>query len=121
MTAALREAEEEIGLCSVSILEAAILHRIGKLSLKGSLADFFAVALASKIQVLEISAAVALETDGLPGNFNGDPFDRTVAATARALRLIPVTTDAQIRDRAGLDEVEFYPFKPRLRSARPAP
>jgi len=106
------EAEPEIGLASVSILEAAILHCIGKLSVKGSLADFFAAGLARKIKVIEISAAVAIETNALPDEFHGDPFDRTVAATARAFRLVPITTDAQIRDHAGLDAVEYYPFKP---------
>ena len=108
--------EPEVGLASVSILEAAILHRIGKLSLKGSLADFFAAGLARNTKVLDISAAVALETNALPSEFNGDPFDRTVAATARVFQLVPITTDPQIRDQSGIDPVEYYPFKPHRRS-----
>jgi PIN domain nuclease of toxin-antitoxin system len=109
-------AEPEVGLASVSLLEVAILHRIGKLQLEGSLADFFAAGLVRQVQVIELSAAVALETNALPALFNGDPFDRTVAATARVLGLVPITTDAQLRDHAGLVAVEFYPFKPRRRS-----
>ena len=68
------------------------------------------------IKVLEISAAVALGTNALPDEFNGGPFDRAVVATARAFRLVPITTDAQIRDHAGWDAVECYPFKPLRRS-----
>ena len=41
----------------------------------------------------------------------GDPFDRTITATARALKLILVTADRRIRE-AEFCEVEFYPFKP---------
>ncbi|MBL9172545.1 MAG: hypothetical protein JNL10_03335 [Verrucomicrobiales bacterium] len=39
------------------------------------------------------------------------PFDRTIAATARALGLILITADRKIRD-ARFCEVVFYPFKP---------
>ena len=95
---------------------AVILHRIGKLQLKGSLADFLAAGFVRQVQVIELSAAVALETNALPAAFNGDPFDRTVAATARVLGLVPITTDAQMRDHAGLVAVEYYPFKPGRRS-----
>lgn len=109
-------AEPEVGLASVSLLEVAILHRIGKLQLQGSLADFFAAGLVRPVQVMELSAAVALETNALPAAFNGDPFDRTVAATARVLGLVPITTDARLRDHAGLVAVEYYPFKPGRRS-----
>ena len=109
-------AEPEVGLASVSLLEVAILHRIGKLRLLGSLADFLAAGLVRQVHVTELSAAVALETSALPAGFPGDPFDRTVAATARVLGLVPITTDAQLRDHAGLARVEYYPFKPARRS-----
>ena len=109
-------AEGEVGLASVSLLEVAILHRIGKLQLKGSLADFLAAGFVRQVQVIELSAAVALESNALPAAFNGDPFDRTVAASARVLGLVPITTDAQMRDHAGLVPVEYYPFKPGRRS-----
>lgn len=99
-------AEPEVGLASVSLLEGATLHRIGKLQMQGSLADYFGVGLVRQVHVLELSAAVVLETNALPAAFNGDPFDRTVAATARVLGLVPVTTDAQIRDHAGSVAVE---------------
>jgi PIN domain nuclease of toxin-antitoxin system len=115
------EAEDCLGLASVSLLEAAILHRLGRLALGGTLADFFASALARNIQVLEVSAAVAAETNALPPEFQGDPFDRTVVATARVLRLVPITTDLHIRDRGGLERVEYYPFKPGRHSEPSAP
>jgi hypothetical protein len=60
---------------------------------------------------------VGLETNALPAGFNGDTLDRTVAATARVLGLLPITMDAQLRDHARLMAVEFSPFKPGRRSA----
>lgn len=114
------EAEAEVGLASVSILEAAILHRIGKLAIKGTLAEFFAAGMARQIRVLELSPAIAVLTNQLPPEFNGDPFDRVVAATAKEFRLVAVTTDPQIRDFGCLEAVEFYPFKPKRRSKDPA-
>jgi hypothetical protein len=54
---------------------------------------------------------IAARTNELPESFPGDPFDRTIVATAAALNLTLVTADAAMRD-AGMCEVEFYPFKP---------
>jgi PIN domain nuclease of toxin-antitoxin system len=47
----------------------------------------------------------------LPQNFPGDPFDRTIAATAAVLGLILITPDPKIRD-ARFCDVEYYPFRP---------
>lgn len=103
--------EDEVGLCSVSLLEIALLHRLGKFKLSGELREFFEVALAQNVRVLELSPIVAARTNTLPPEFNGDPFDRTFAATAGELGLTAVTTDPQIRDH-GRCAVEFYHFKP---------
>lgn len=54
---------------------------------------------------------IARLTNDLPETFQGDPLDRTITATARALKLILVTADRRIRD-ADFCNVEFYPFKP---------
>ena len=99
------------GLCSVSLLETAILHRLGRLKLGGALSHFFAVALAEDLQVLELTPAIASRTNDLPQDFHGDPFDRTIVATAAVLNLTLVTADPAIRD-AQACSVEYYPFKP---------
>ena len=102
---------EVCGVCSVSYLETAILHRLRRLDLDGSLEEFFAVAHGQDIEPVELTPKIARLTNELPESFPGDPFDRTIAATARALDLILVTADRKIRD-TKFCEVEFYPFKP---------
>ena len=103
--------KEVCGVCSISYLETAILHRLGRLSLAGSLEDFFASAHGQDIETLALTPTIARLTNDLPDEFQGDPFDRTIAATGRALKLVLVTADRKIRD-AKFCEVEFYPFKP---------
>ena len=105
------ETDEKKGLCSVSLLETAILHRLGRLTLEGPLEHFFAAGLSADVQLLELTPAIAVRTNGLPGEFSGDPFDRTIIATAAILNLTLITTDPAIRD-AGACAVEYYPFKP---------
>jgi PIN domain nuclease of toxin-antitoxin system len=105
----LLETSGPVGLCSVSLLEAAILHRLGRWQMRAALPEFFAVAMAANLQLVELSPAIAVKTNELPADFQGDPFDRTIAATAAMLNLTLVTTDPAIRD-AKVCEVEYYPF-----------
>ena len=104
------ETDEKKGLCSISLLETAILHRLGRLELESALDDFFAAGLSEDLDLLELTPAIAVRTNDLPEDFPGDPFDRTIIATAAALNLTLITTDPAIRD-AGACAVEFYPFK----------
>lgn len=109
------EASDKKGLASVSLLECAILHRLGRLALAGTLVEFYEAGLAEDIQLLELSPAVSVETNALPPGFQGDPFDRAIVATARCLDLTLITADPAIRD-ADVCRVEYYPFRPsRLR------
>jgi len=98
-------------LCSVSLLETAILHRLGRFKFPGTLAQFFSIAAAADLEILELTPAIAAKTNELPERFPGDPFDRTIVATAAVLDLTLVTADSAMRD-AGMCDVEFYPFKP---------
>ena len=98
------------GLCSVSLLETAILHRLGRLEFDGTLTHLFAAGLSRDVQLLELSRAIAVRTNELPEDFPGDPFDRTIVATAVVLNLTLVTADPAIRD-ARVCAVEYYPFK----------
>jgi PIN domain nuclease of toxin-antitoxin system len=108
--------EAEKALASVSLLETAILYRVGRLELDATLPEFFEAALAADVRLIELSPAIAAKTNDLPSDFQGDPFDRTIAATAAVLSLTLITTDPAIRD-ANICSVEYYPFK-RLRWRR---
>jgi PIN domain nuclease of toxin-antitoxin system len=112
----LLEANGRVGLCSVSLLETAILHRLGRLQMRATLPEFFAAAMAANLELLELTPAIAAKTNELSADFQGDPFDRAIAATAAILHLTLITTDAAIRD-ADVCAVEYYPFRP-LRAKR---
>lgn len=103
---------EKKGLCSVSLVETAILHRLERLTFEGTLEHFFAAGLSEDVHVLELTPAIAARTNQLPEDFPGDPFDRTIIATAATLNLTLITTDPAIRD-ARACAVEYYPFKRR--------
>jgi PIN domain nuclease of toxin-antitoxin system len=107
----LLKSSEPKGLCSISLLEAAILYRLGRIEFDGALAELFAAGLASDIQLLELTPAVALRTNELGSGFHGDPFDRTIVATAAVMNLTLITADPAIRD-AKMCAVEYYRFKP---------
>lgn len=102
---------EKKGLCRVSLLEAAILHRLGRLTFEGALTDLFAAGLSEDLELLELTPAIAAKTNELPHDFPGDPFDRTIIATAAIRDMTVITTDPAIRDAAAC-AVEYYPFKP---------
>jgi PIN domain nuclease of toxin-antitoxin system len=113
------ETGDKKGLCSVSLLESAILHRLGRLELEGTLDQLFAVGLSDDLRVLELTPAIAVRTNELPADFPGDPFDRAIVATAAVLNLTLITADPAIRD-ARACAVEYYPFKRRRKSKPPA-
>lgn len=106
----LLEGPERKTLCSVSLLESAILYRLGRFVFEGALEDFFRSGVSSDLHLLDLTPVIAAKTNALPKDFQGDPFDRTIAATASALDLTLITTDTAIRD-AQVCAVEYYPFK----------
>jgi len=105
---------ERKGLCTISLLEAAILHRLGRLDIERTLLQLFEVGRSSDVQLVELTPAVAVKTNALSEDFHGDPFDRTIVATAAALNLKLITADPAIRD-ATMCAVEYYPSSPRAR------
>jgi PIN domain nuclease of toxin-antitoxin system len=108
------ESDQPKGLCGMSLLELAIHFRKGHMPEISDLAEFFRRALAKNLELVELTPDVALATNELPEDFHGDPFDRTIAATARVHGLKCITTDPEIRRLAhsGFCEVEFYRFRP---------
>jgi PIN domain nuclease of toxin-antitoxin system len=98
-------------LCSISLLETAILYRLGRFNIPGTLLEFFSTSTVADLEIVELTPAIAAKTNELREGFPGDPFDRTIVATAVVLGLTLVTADAAMKD-AGICQVEFYPFKP---------
>lgn len=103
---------EKKALSSISLLETAILHRLGRLRFEGTLEQLFAAGLSEDLHLVGLTPAIAARTNDLPEGFPGDPFDRTIIATAAALKLTLITSDPAIRD-AGACAVEYYPFQRR--------
>ena len=107
----LLQQDEVKGVSSVSLLETAILYRLGRLQLEGTLLQLFEAGLSADLHLLELTPAIAVITNELPRTFQGDPFDRTIVATAAAMNLTLITTDPAIRD-ADACAVEYYPYRP---------
>lgn len=94
--------EPTLHLSSVSLLEAAMLQRVGRISVKMDFTNWLeTLALPQgRIKVHHITPAIAAHSQSLPAPFrkaNGklhtDPFDRTITATARELGFTLLTSD----------------------------
>jgi PIN domain nuclease of toxin-antitoxin system len=86
---------EPVAISAMSLLEIAVLNSTGKLKLKTGLNEFFNDLQARPVfQILPLTYEVATEAASL-GNLR-DPADRAIVATARAPRLILMTSDQRI-------------------------
>jgi PIN domain nuclease of toxin-antitoxin system len=70
---------------------------LGRLELDATWPEFFEAALAADVRVIELSPEITAKTNDLSSDFQGDPFDRTIAATAAVLSLTLITTDPAMR------------------------
>ena len=59
----------------------------------------------AKLSVCELTASILVDSSFLPGPIHGDPADRIIIATARALDLMVVTRDRHILDYAAQGHV----------------
>ena len=88
----------EVCVSAISLWEAQMLHRKGRLEVPFSFADWLEQAADPQmLRVLPLDAQVVLALDALPASFHGDPADRLIVATARAHSLPLATRDAAIR------------------------
>ena len=87
---------EPLGVSAVSLLELAVLVRDGDLEVDGPLEEFLDSLDRSPFHVVPLTPAVAFEAGSL--RVLKDPFDRTIAATARVHGLRLVTSDQRIID-----------------------
>jgi PIN domain nuclease of toxin-antitoxin system len=95
-TAILRQETNNFFLSDLSLLEASMLSRKGRVDLGVTFSEWLEKALADNLQVLPISARVAAIEHRLPATFQGDPADRIIASTAIAHELTLLTPDYQI-------------------------
>jgi PIN domain nuclease of toxin-antitoxin system len=97
--------EGGLGISAISLWEAQMLHRKGRLHLPIPFRDWIEQAADERmLTIAPLDVAVVTELDQLPERFHGDPADRLIVATAKSLRLPLATHDTTIR-RARLVEI----------------
>jgi PIN domain nuclease of toxin-antitoxin system len=90
------ERADEIGICTMSVLELAQRVERGRLSLALPTRTWIREALArERVRPLPLTAEIALDAAQL--RFEGDPADRVIYATARAEGAQLVTRDERLR------------------------
>jgi PIN domain nuclease of toxin-antitoxin system len=82
----------------MSVWELGMLDSKGRIQLRTNCTQWVADALAQPgVTLAPLTPAIALESSNLPGTFHGDPADRIIVATARALKARLLTSDKNIR------------------------
>ena len=89
----LQETSNEQWLSPISVWEATVLQRKGRLLIPGNTLDWFDRSLMG-LHEAPLTHEVTLLADQLP--LHGDPADRFLAATAKVLNLTLVTADARL-------------------------
>jgi PIN domain nuclease of toxin-antitoxin system len=86
-----------VHLASISLLEVARKEARGDLIFGMPLSGWFDLALpANRVKVIDLSAAISIDSTRLPEWEHKDPADRIVVATARTLGLTVLTSDRKI-------------------------
>ena len=85
-------------LSAMSLWEAQMLHSKGRLSLDRTFSLWLEQAASPEIvKLLPLDVDTVIAVDRLPPEFQGDPADRLIAATARVHDLVLATHDRAIR------------------------
>lgn len=91
------DAEDDVRVSAISILEIATAASLGRLILGPSTQSWLDVAQsAQQVRIEPLSASVCLESVNLPGEFHRDPADRLIVALARLFNVELVTADSRI-------------------------
>lgn len=95
---AIRAGESDaIGVSAISCWEVAKLVALGRLALALPLDDWMEVALQYPgVTLLPLTAQIAIASTRLPGEFQNDPADQIIVATARAHDCPLLTRDGKI-------------------------
>lgn len=86
-------------IASISIWELAMMAQKKRIEIKVPVSKWLSKALnETGIEVIELSPEIAVEACRLPGDFQKDPADRIIVATARVHNCPLVTKDKKILD-----------------------
>ncbi|MEO0557604.1 MAG: type II toxin-antitoxin system VapC family toxin [Bacteroidota bacterium] len=92
-------AEERIGVSTISCWEVAKLVEKGRLELDRPVLEWLTRALRYPgVELVALSPEIAADSAALPGEFHRDPADQILVATARVLGCRLVTSDRKILD-----------------------
>jgi PIN domain nuclease of toxin-antitoxin system len=88
-------------ISSISLWETAMLCAKARLKLSMPVGEWIDAACRMQgLSIVDIDPAIAVDSAFLPGSFHGDPADRLITATARALGAQLITLDQAILDYA---------------------
>ncbi len=88
--------DETLSLSPISLWETSMLLRKGRISFELPIHEWTDVVIESGIQLAEITSEIAVAAGQLPGDIHGDPADRIIIATARALGCPVLTADRKL-------------------------
>ena len=92
------ERADRVGICTISCWELAMLSRLRRIELDRDVRSWIALALADdRVETLALDSRIAAAAGALDEGLPGDPVDRIVYATARALDAPLVTKDRRLR------------------------
>jgi PIN domain nuclease of toxin-antitoxin system len=95
------EMHERIRVSPVSVFEVVALHTSGRLRLAQPAESWIRESLAAAgVRLVEMTPAIAIDAGAIPRAALNDPLDRLLVASARQLRAMLLTGDAQILDYA---------------------
>lgn len=91
------DAEGDVRVCAISLLEIATAVSLGRLRLQPSAELWLQIAqMAEPVRVEPLTAELCLQSATLPGTLHRDPADRLIVALARRLDVELVTADGKL-------------------------
>ncbi|MBW4552119.1 MAG: type II toxin-antitoxin system VapC family toxin [Aphanocapsa sp. GSE-SYN-MK-11-07L] len=99
--AAIEQASQfgQLGVSAISVWEVGMLEAKGRIRFAQLCIDWVREALSVPgLRLLPLTPEIAIESSHLPGQIQGDPADRILAATTRILDATLVTQDRQLLD-----------------------
>lgn len=91
------DADTDIRVSAISLLEIATAVSLNRLSLRPSARQWLAVAqVIEHLRIEPITDILCLDSVSLPGDFHRDPADRLIVALARSLDAELITADLKI-------------------------
>lgn len=113
LLAAMQKAEKvrELGVSAMTLWELAMLESKARIELGSECRLWLENALVrTRVTLIPMTPAIAVDSTRLPGDFHGDPSDRLIVATTRAENAILLTNDRKILDYAAGGAVRARPL-----------